>query len=340
MTQSAFIRAVKGEVIRQKPVWFMRQAGRYLPEYRATRAKAGSFLNLCFNPELAAEVTLQPIDRYDLDAAILFADILLLPMFMGQELSFETGEGPRLKPALIDEPVHLSHDRLEKGLAPIMETIRICRRELSEDKALIGFAGAPWTVATYMIGGRGIKDPASFRSYAYEQPGNFDALISELESATINYLKNQIRAGVNAVQLFESWASGLPADFLRSYCLGPACRIANAVKAEFPDVPVIVFPKGAGYQVKEYAVSGCFDAIGLGTESDPVWAVEELSEHVALQGGLDPLLVVQGGEKMRAAAEKILFVFAEKPYVFNLGHGFVPHTPPENVAELVSLIRQ
>ncbi|MCI5043330.1 MAG: uroporphyrinogen decarboxylase [Aquisalinus sp.] len=335
----AFIRAIKGEKVSPKPIWFMRQAGRYLPEYREKRAEAGSFLDLCFNPEMAAEVTLQPIRRFDLDAAILFADILLLPMFMGQELSFEAGEGPRLRPPLQDGPVELSHQKLHDGLSPIMETIRLCREALPEDKALIGFAGAPWTVATYMIAGQGVKDPSSLRSYAYENPETFQALIHELENATISYFKRQISAGVNAVQLFESWASGLPVEFLRAFCLEPAKRIAKALKAEFPEVPVIAFPKGAGVQLREYAEAGTFDAVSLGTETDPIWAVETLSSHVALQGGLDPLLVVRGGTPMFKAAEQLLTTFADKAYVFNLGHGFVPQTPPENVAELVKFIR-
>ncbi|MCI5046463.1 MAG: uroporphyrinogen decarboxylase [Aquisalinus sp.] len=317
----------------------MRQAGRYLPEYREKRAEAGSFLDLCFNPEMAAEVTLQPIRRFDLDAAILFADILLLPMFMGQELSFEAGEGPRLKPALQDGPVILSHDKLHDGLSPVMETIRLCREGLSEDKALIGFAGAPWTVATYMIAGQGVKDPSALRGYAYENPEKFEILIRELEIATIDYLRRQIKAGVNAVQLFESWASGLPVEFLRAFCLEPAMRIARALKADFPDIPVIAFPKGAGVQLKEYAEAGIFDAVSLGTETDPVWASETLSQHVSLQGGLDPLLVVQGGKPMLKAAENLLKTFEDKAYVFNLGHGFVPQTPPDNVAELVKFIR-
>ncbi len=321
------------------PVWFMRQAGRYLPEYRALRKKAGSFLNLCFDPVAAAEVTLQPVRRYDLDAAILFADILLIPMFMGQKLSFEAGEGPRLSPALLNEKVDLSIDQISEHLGPIMETIRLCRKELAQSKALIGFAGAPWTVATYMIAGQGVKDPAALRSFAYNCPEVFDDLIKKLETATIEYLKNQIKAGVQAVQLFESWASGLPADFMREFCVAPAARIARAVKADHPEIPFIAFPKGAGHILVDYAEKGIFDGISIDSSTDPAWAAEQLSPKVTVQGGLDPLLVVQGGDAMHAAAVKILQAFEGRPYIFNLGHGFVPHTPPEHVAELVKLVR-
>ena len=341
MRDSNFLKVLQGEPVTPPPVWFMRQAGRYLPEYRAVRQDAGSFLNLCFSPEQAAEVTLQPIRRYDLDAAILFADILLIPMVMGQDLKFETGEGPRLRPALQEKPsFSLAIDKVREKLAPVMETIRLVRSDLQKDKALIGFAGAPWTVATYMIAGQGVKDPSALRQFAYEHEAVFDALMQQLEAATIIYLKDQIEAGVDAVQLFESWASGLPPAFSRKYCLGPMKRIAEALKADHPDIPVIAFPKGAGTLVADYAAEKAFSGIGLGTETDPVWVKEYLSPHIAVQGCLDPLLVVQGGVKMRDAVKELRETFAGVPHIFNLGHGFVPQTPPEHVAELVELIRQ
>lgn len=319
----------------------MRQAGRYLPEYRETRAKAGSFLNLCFSPEDAAEVTLQPLRRYDLDAAILFADILLIPMFTGQKLSFEAGEGPRLRPALQEEPsLELSDQGVREELQPIMETVRRVRAELSEDKCFIGFAGAPWTVATYMIAGQGQKDPAALRQFAYDEPDAFKRLMELLEKTTITYLSDQIEAGVQVVQLFETWAAGLPPDFMRAYCLEPCKRIASELKKKHPETPIIVFPRGAGSLLKEYAVEKAFDGLGLDTSVDPVWARDELAADIALQGGLDPLLVVHGGAEMRQAALKLKETYADARYIFNLGHGFVPQTPPENVSELMRIIRE
>ena len=317
----------------------MRQAGRYLPEYRAVREKAGSFLDLCFAPDLAAEVTMQPIRRFDLDAAILFADILLMPMVLGQDLVFEKGEGPKLSPALRESGFDPAGSRNMDIVAPVYETVRRVRAELSEDKALIGFAGAPWTVATYMIAGRGVKDTAALRRFAYEQPDRFAALIEALEDVTIEYLCGQVEAGADALQLFESWASGLPADFVRQWCLAPVGRIAAAVKKRHPGVPVLAFPKGAGSLYLDFAQEPVFDGLSLGTEVDPLWARTNLSGKT-LQGGLDPLLVAAGGDAMRDAARRLKDIFAGTPYIFNLGHGFVPDTPPENVAELVSIIRE
>ncbi len=340
MTNPDYIKALQGEEVSPPPIWFMRQAGRYLPEYRALRSEAGSFLNLCFDAERAAEVTIQPIDRYDLSAAILFADILLIPMYMGQKLTFEAGEGPRLRPALQDEQIELSIDHVTAELSSIMETIKKCRARLSPETALIGFAGAPWTVATYMIAGQGVKDPAALRSFAYQNPDYFAELMAKLEEATISYLSAQIEAGAQAVQLFESWASGLPVDFMREFCIGPAVRIAKALKAKYPDVPFISFPKGAGALLVEFAETGAFDGLSIDSSTDPDWAATNLSPHVTVQGGLDPLLVVQGGEEMMSAADKLLKAFAGKPYIFNLGHGFVPQTPPEHVGALVDFIRR
>jgi len=317
----------------------MRQAGRYLPEYRAVREKAGSFLDLCFSPEMAAEVTMQPIRRYDLDAAILFADILLMPMVLGQDLVFEKGEGPKLSPTLRDSAFDPTASRNMDIVAPVYETVRRVRAELADDKALIGFAGAPWTVATYMIAGRGVKDTAALRRFAYDEPDRFAALMKSLEEVTIDYLCGQVEAGADALQLFESWASGLPADFVRQWCLAPAARIASAVKKRHPDVPILAFPKGAGSLYLDFAQEPVFDGLSLGTEVDWQWAKDNLSGKT-LQGGLDPLLVAAGGDEMRAAARRLKDTFAGTPYIFNLGHGFVPDTPPENVAELVSIIRE
>ena len=342
-----FLDTLAGRAQTTPPVWFMRQAGRYLPEYRAVRAEAGSFLDLCYAPELAAEVTLQPIRRYDLDAAILFADILLVPQALGQSVRFEKGEGPRLAPAFTGAPGALASflDAAEGAdlsvtLSPVYETVRLVRSELSGEKALIGFAGAPWTVATYMLAGRGVKDPAALRLFAYEREDDFARLMARLTDATADYLIAQGRAGVDAVQLFDSWASGLPEAFFRRWCLEPCEAIAERVKAALPGLPVIAFPRGAGPLYEAAARSALFDAVGIDTGVPPGWAATRLSPHAVVQGNLDPLLVVRGGRPMLDAADAILDAFEGRPHVFNLGHGFVPQTPPENVAQLVAHIRE
>jgi uroporphyrinogen decarboxylase len=341
MTQDKkFLQALNGEVTAIPPIWFMRQAGRYLPEYRALREKAGSFLDLCFNSDFASEVTLQPIDRYDLDAAILFADILLIPHAMGQKLSFAEGEGPRLDP--VTEPNHLdayAKKDIVKELAPVFETVRKTREGLSPEKALIGFAGAPWTVATYMLAGRSVKDPSALRERYYRDPPFVEALIDLLADRTVDYLIAQIDAGADAVQLFDTWAGGLPYPVLDRLSVIPMDRIAKAIKKARPDVPVIMFPKGVGEKAKEYALLSSCDAIGIDHGMDPAWAREHLSPHVTVQGGLDPLLVVEGGEAMLKAADVYLRLFHDVPYIFNLGHGFTPQTPPEHVAALVKFVR-
>ncbi|MBB4658036.1 uroporphyrinogen decarboxylase [Parvularcula dongshanensis] len=345
--QGRFLETLSGRAVKTPPIWFMRQAGRYLPEYRAVRAKAGSFLDLCYAPELAAEVTLQPIRRYDLDAAILFADILLIPQALGQDVRFEKGEGPRLSPAFATAPEALprfldaaAKADLSRTLSPVYETVRLVRAGLARDKALIGFAGAPWTVATYMLAGRGVKDPSALRLFAYENEDDFARLMERLTSATADYLIEQGRAGVDAVQLFDSWASGLPEDFFRRWCLAPCEAIAERVKAALPGLPVIAFPRGAGPLYEAAARSPLFDAVGIDTGVPPLWAAERLSPQAVVQGNLDPLLVVRGGAPMLRAADAILDAFEGKPHVFNLGHGFVPQTPPEHVAELVAHIRE
>jgi uroporphyrinogen decarboxylase len=335
-----FLKTLAGEACSPPPVWFMRQAGRYLPEYREVRVRAGDFLSLCYAPDLAAEVTLQPIRRFDLDAAILFADILLVPQALGQGVRFEQGEGPRLEPAF-DEVLlaRLSLSAIHDTLGPVYETVRRVRAALPEEKALIGFAGAPWTVATYMLAGRGVKDPSALRAYAYRQPEAFDRLIGMLTEATTAYLLEQVRAGADALQLFDSWAGGLPEPFFRRYCLEPCVAIAEAVRRE-ADVPVIAFPRGAGPAYEEVARRDCFAGVSIDTGLPARWVRERLSPHSAVQGGLDPLLVVAGGKPMLDAADALLEAFAGAPYVFNLGHGFVPETPPEHVAALVEHVRR
>lgn len=339
--QSKFMRTFEGEVFPSPPVWFMRQAGRYLPEYRKLRAQAGSFLDLCFDPALASEVTLQPIRRFDLDAAILFADILLIPHALGQNLSFVEGEGPRLEPvvSLKDLDAFRAQNVVEK-LSPVFETVAKTRAGLDPSKALIGFAGAPWTVATYMLAGGPMKDPAALRQRFYQEPEFINGLIELLTEKTVDYLIAQIDAGADAVQLFDTWAGGLPWSVLDAVSVSPLDKIANAVKKARPGVPVILFPKGVGEKLSEYAMLRGCDGIGIDYGMDPSWARTHISGRKVVQGGLDPLLTVSGGKQMEDAADALLKLFHDVPYIFNLGHGFTPETPPENVAALVEIVRR
>ena len=336
-----FLRSLAGEPSAIPPIWFMRQAGRYLPEYRKVRSEAGSFLDLCYNPGLASEVTLQPIRRYDFDAAILFADILLIPHALGQKLWFAEGEGPRLEPVVSPDLLKSFRDQnVVEKLAPVFETVRLTRAQLGEDKALIGFAGAPWTVATYMLAGGSIKDPASLRQHYYKAGSFITELIDLLTDKTIDYLIAQIDAGADAVQLFDSWAGGLPWPVLDAVSVRPLERIARSLKAARPDVPVILFPKGVGEKAAEYATIKHCDAVGIDFAMDPSWARAHISPQKTVQGGLDPMLVVAGGVAMERAAETYLKLFHDVPYIFNLGHGLTPDTPPAHVAALVDFIRQ
>ena len=337
---SKFIRTLKGERQAIPPIWFMRQAGRYLPEYRELRTKAGSFLDLCYDPAMASEVTLQPIRRFDLDAAILFADILLIPDAMGQALSFAAGEGPVLEPVIT--PVNIDQFRgkdIHETLAPVYETVRLTRAALPEDKALIGFAGAPWTVATYMLNGRSSRDPAALRKFYYQDRNFLTALIDLLADHTIDYLNRQIEAGADAVQLFDTWAGGLPWPVLDAVSVRPLQKIAAGVKAAHPETPFILFPKGVGETAVEYAQLPECDGLGMDYAMDPSWARANLSANAVMQGGLDPISVITGGEDMLRGARTYLRLFHDVPYIFNLGHGFSPETPPDNVAALVEFIR-
>jgi len=334
------LRALAGERLATPPVWLMRQAGRYLPEYREVRAQADGFLDLCFTPDLAVEVTLQPIRRYGFDAAILFSDILVVPHALGQKVWFEEGRGPRLE--ALKEPDDLR--RLSKGglhaaLAPVYETVRRLSRELPAETTLIGFAGAPWTVASYMLEGGSSKDFASGKRWAYGAPEAMQRLIDLLVEATGDYLIAQIDAGAEAVQLFDSWAGVWPEAHLRRWCLEPAKALVARVKRERPGVPVIVFPRGAGVLYQAYAEDCAADALGLDTTVPLGWAREVLQPRACLQGNLDPLLLVAGGASLRHAVDDILAQLAGGPFVFNLGHGIVPETPPEHVTELMAQIR-
>jgi uroporphyrinogen decarboxylase len=340
MTDKTLLRALRGETLPAPPIWLMRQAGRYLPEYRATRAKAGDFLSLCYTPDLAAEVTLQPIRRFGFDASILFADILLVPHALGAELWFEPGEGPRL--STITTPAELARlkpaDAIHERLAPVYETVRILARELPREVTLIGFAGAPWTVATYMVAGRGTEDQGPAHRLKDSDPATFGALIDRIAEATVDYLSAQIVAGAETVKLFDSWAGSLQgADFDR-WCLEPIARIIAAVKARHPGVPVIAFPRGAGARYLGFARATGADAVAL-DQSVPLDLAAQVQREGCVQGNLDPVHMVTGGPALDAAARAILAALGSGPFVFNLGHGITPDADPANVHRLIGIVR-
>ena len=329
---------LKGERRDPPPVWLMRQAGRYLAEYRALRATKGGFLELCYDPESAAEVTLQPIRRFGFDGAILFSDILVIPHALGQALSFGAGEGPRLSPALADG-VLAGLAATPERLTPIYETVRRVAAALPAETTLLGFAGSPWTVATYMVAGEGSKDQGAARQLAYKDPQAFQLLIDTIVAATVEYLVAQIDAGVAAVQLFDSWAGSLsPAQFDR-WVVAPNRAIVDAVRGRRPGVPVIGFPKGAGAKLVEYVAGVAPDAVGLDETIDPVWADRVLPAGLPVQGNLDPLALLAGGEPLEQAVSAIRRALANRPHVFNLGHGIGQFTPVEHVERLLELVR-
>jgi len=340
MVAKPLISALTGQAGSPVPIWLMRQAGRYLPEYRRTRAKAASFLEFCFTPDLAVEASLQPIRRYGLDGAILFSDILVLPHALGRKVEFVEGKGPVLEPLRSPEELdRLTLPAVRENLAPVFETLRRMRRELPKDVTLIGFAGAPWTVACYMVEGKGGGDFQGARRLAYRAPEMFARLIDLLSDATIDYLSAQVEAGAEALQVFDSWAGCLAEAELRRWSLAPLARIVAALKQRHPSVPVILFPRGAGVLYRDFALASGAAALSLDSSLPLAWAAEELQPRTALQGNLDPLLLVEGGEAMRQGAERILRILGNGPFVFNLGHGVLPDTPPEHVAELVDLVR-
>jgi len=316
----------------------MRQAGRYLPEYRALRASKGGFLELCYDPETAAEVTLQPIRRFGFDGAILFSDILVIPHALGQHLSFTAGEGPRLHPPLKDSTL-AALVAAPGRLDPIYETVRRVAADLPDSCTFLGFAGAPWTVATYMVAGEGSRDHAEARVMAYRDPVAFGALIDAIVEATVLYLGCQIDAGVHAVQIFDSWAGSLaPAEFER-WVIAPTARIVSALRDRHPGVPVIAFPKGAGGRLPAYAREVAADAIGLDETVDPVWANSVLPDGLPVQGNLDPLALLAGGDALESGVARVLGAFVGRPHVFNLGHGILPQVPIGHVERLLELVR-
>ena len=317
----------------------MRQAGRYLPEYRALRAKKGGFLALATDPDTAAEVTLQPIRRFGFDGAILFSDILMVPWALGQDLSFGVGEGPRLSPPLADATL-ASLQRAPERLDAVYETVRRVAAALPAETTFLGFAGSPWTVATYMVAGQGSKDQGETRRCAYADPGAFGEIIDAIADATIDYLARQIEAGVEAVQLFDSWAGSLsPAQFER-WVIAPNAAIVAGLKARCPDAVIIGFPKGAGGKLPAYARETGVDAIGLDETVDPEWAHAMLPEGMPVQGNLDPLALVAGGEALDLAIDRIISAFAGRPHVFNLGHGILQDTPITHVERLRARVRR
>lgn len=334
------IRVLRGETAPRPPFWLMRQAGRYLPEYRATRQKAGSFLDLCYNPDLATEVTLQPIRRFGMDAAILFADILLIPDGLGQALDYREGEGPILEPIQnASDLARLSLDNLHQRVAPVYETVARLAAELPDHVALIGFAGAPWTVATYMVEGKGSRDHALVKQWAYSDPEGFGQLIDLLVTATVEYLGKQVDAGAEVVQLFDTWAGALSETAFQRWCIEPVQRIVGLLRRKYPELPIIGFPRGVGAGYRTFAEMAGVNGVSLDWTVPLDWAVAELQGKVTLQGNLDPRLLVVGGAAMEVEVHRILDTLGKGPFIFNLGHGIVPETPPEHVSRLVEMLR-
>ncbi len=335
------LRALAGETQAVPPIWMMRQAGRYLPEYRATRAKAGDFLSLCYNPELAAEVTLQPIRRYGFDAAILFADILLVPQALGADLWFEPGEGPRLSTITGAgdlarlKPVEAIHETL----APVYETVRILARALPNEVTLIGFAGAPWTVATYMVAGRGTPDQGPAHALKATDRATFIALIDLLTGATIDYLSAQIEAGAEVVKLFDSWAGSLKGQDFDDFALAPAKRIITALKVRYPGFPIIAFPREAGGRYEGFAKATGADCVALDSSVSAEWAAVHVQKDGCVQGNLDQRLLVTGGEELVRETKRVVRTFANGPHIFNLGHGITPDAEPDNVQRMIDAVR-
>ena len=341
MSDKTILRALAGEVLPTPPVWLMRQAGRYLPEYRATRAQAGDFLSLCYTPDLAAEVTLQPIRRFGFDAAILFADILLLPQALGPKLWFVTGEGPRMETTTTAaevaalKPVEAIHDTL----SPVYETVRILARDLPREVTLIGFAGAPWTVATYMTAGRGTKDQAPAHAMKAKDRAAFAALIDRITEATIEYLSEQVNAGAEVVKLFDSWAGSLKGRDFDDFALAPARRIIAELKARHPGLPIIAFPREAGERYIGFAAATGADCVALDNSVDADWAAAHVQTGGCVQGNLDPRHMVTGGDALVAETRRIVQAFRNGPHIFNLGHGITPDADPDNVTRLIETIR-
>jgi uroporphyrinogen decarboxylase len=340
LVKKPFLDVLDGARQTRPPIWLMRQAGRYLPEYREIRASTKSVLDLCFSPKLAAEVTLQPVRRFGFDAAILFSDILVIPHALGRSVEFVSGEGPRLDP--IGEPAVVAkmRDKVDQNvLAPIYETIRLVKEALPSQVGFLGFCGAPWTVATYMIAGEGTPDQAPARLFAYRHPEAFGRLIDILVEASVDYLVAQFKAGVDAVQIFDTWAGVLPPAEFERWCIAPTQRIVSALRREVPAARVIGFPRGAGTMLENYVDALALNAVGLDWMIDRASARERIQSRVAVQGNLDPLALVAGGAALDREVDAVLEAFAGGLFVFNLGHGILPQTPVEHVERMLKRVR-
>ena len=338
-TDRPLLNILRGKRIDPPPVWLMRQAGRYLPEYRELRSSKGEFLDLVYDPEVAAEVTLQPIRRFGFDGAILFSDILIVPHAMGQDLAFTAGEGPRLSPPLAEAELD-AFQAAPEHLEAVYRTVGRVADALPPETTFLGFAGSPWTVATYMVAGQGSRDQGETRRLAYDDQGKFGEIVDAIAAATIGYLSGQIEAGVHAVQLFDSWAGSLSPSQFERWVIAPTARIVSDLKARHPGVPVIGFPKGAGGKLAIYANETGVDALGLDETVDPEWADAQLPGNLPLQGNLDPLALIAGGAELEQGVERIKRAFADRPHVFNLGHGILPDTPIDHVERLLELVRE
>jgi len=339
IVEKPLLEAVKGRRQTRPPMWIMRQAGRYLPEYREVRATVSSFLELCYSPKLATEVTLQPLRRFDLDAAILFSDILVIPDALGQVVSFETGEGPRLEPVTLEKIAGFRPEGVTERLGPVFETLGRIKSALQPDKTLIGFCGAPWTVATYMIAGRGSSDQAVAKTFAMTQPEAFARLLDVLVEASAAYLVAQFRAGADVVQIFESWAANLDERQFADWVVGPNRRIVELVRQQIPDAPVIGFPRGAAGMIAGYAEATKVNMLGIDYSMPVGFADAMLPKTLGVQGNLDPIRLIAGGAQMEARAREIIAGFAGRPHIFNLGHGILPNTPVEHVSRLVDIVK-
>ena len=338
--EKPFLDALNGRRQPIPPVWMMRQAGRYLPEYRAVRERAGGFLDLCFNPTLAAEVTLQPVRRFGFDAAILFSDILVIPHALGQRVAFKAGEGPRLTPLQELGGLTALRDEVDqKALAPVYETVGLVKAALPDNVALIGFCGAPWTVATYMIAGHGTPDQGPARTFAYREPDIFSSLIDRLVQASADYLAQQLRAGAEAVQLFDTWAGVLAPEEFERWCVQPAKKIAALLRRGIPNAKIIAFPRGAGTNLLRYIEQVPVDAVGLDWAIDRNFAREQIQSRVPVQGNLDPLALLAGGAALDRGVDLTLETFAAGPFIFNLGHGILPETPIAHVEQMLKRVR-
>ncbi len=337
---SVFLNVLDGKRVATPPVWMMRQAGRYLPEYRALREKAGSFMKLCFTPELASEITLQPIRRFGFDAAILFSDILVIPHALGQTVRFEAGEGPRLDPITSEQAIDRLPQKVDQSiLAPIYQTVRQVRPLLDGATGFIGFCGAPWTVATYMIAGQGTSDQAPARIFAYEQPRAFAKLIDRLVENSVLYLEKQLEAGVDCIQLFDTWAGVLPPEEFARWCIEPAERIVRELRRKVPNARVIGFPRGAGHLLGDYVDRVPVNAISIDWMADRKFVRERVQSRVAVQGNLDPLALLAGGVALDRAIDAILRDFGDGRLIFNLGHGILPATPIAHVEQMLKRVR-